>query len=98
MSSSLTIVLADDHAVVRAGLRALLERSMTCTLVGEVCNGPEELDLVERLQPTLLVVDLMMPVGSRSLVRCVRPPRRRGLLFSPCMPMSPTCVKHSVSE
>lgn len=57
----LTIVLADDHAVVRSGLRALLESELECTIVGEAGNGPEALSLVERLQPTLLVVDLMMP-------------------------------------
>lgn len=61
MSNPLTIVLADDHAVVRSGLRTLLERSMPCTVVGEAGNGPEALALVERLQPILLVVDLMMP-------------------------------------
>ncbi|WP_205703920.1 response regulator transcription factor [Candidatus Chloroploca sp. Khr17] len=57
----LTIVLADDHAVVRAGLRALLENEMDCSVVGEAGNGLEALALVERLQPSLLVVDLMMP-------------------------------------
>lgn len=59
--SPLTIVLADDHAVVRSGLRALLESELVCAVVGEAGNGPEALALVERLQPTLLVVDLMMP-------------------------------------
>ncbi len=59
--SPLTIVLADDHAVVRAGLRSLIEGEITCQVVGEAGNGPEALALVERLQPDLLVVDLMMP-------------------------------------
>jgi DNA-binding NarL/FixJ family response regulator len=59
--NGLTIVLADDHSVVRAGLRSLLERELACTVVGEAGNGPEALALVERLQPSLLVVDLMMP-------------------------------------
>ncbi|RRR70900.1 MAG: DNA-binding response regulator [Candidatus Viridilinea halotolerans] len=59
--SPLTIVLADDHAVVRSGLRALLESELECAVVGEAGNGPEALSLVERLQPMLLVVDLMMP-------------------------------------
>ena len=59
--STLSIVLADDHAVVRAGLRALVENELACEVVGEAGNGPEALALVERLQPSLLVVDLMMP-------------------------------------
>ncbi len=61
MNGSLTIVLADDHSVVRAGVRSLLERELPCIVVGEASNGPEALALAERLQPDLLVVDLMMP-------------------------------------
>lgn len=57
----LTIVLADDHHVVRSGLRVLLENEMNCTVVGEAGNGPEALALVERLQPDLLIADLIMP-------------------------------------
>jgi len=57
----LTIVLADDHHVVRSGLRVLLENEMNCTVVGEAGNGPEALAMVERLQPDLLIADLIMP-------------------------------------
>lgn len=57
----LTIVLADDHHVVRSGLRVLLENDLACTVVGEAGNGPEALALVERLQPDVLVADLIMP-------------------------------------
>lgn len=57
----LTIVLADDHHLVRSGLRVLLENDLACTVVGEAGNGPEALGLVERLQPDLLVADLIMP-------------------------------------
>ncbi|MFQ3661951.1 MAG: response regulator transcription factor [Chloroflexaceae bacterium] len=57
----LTIVLADDHHVVRSGLRVLLENEMPCTVVGEAGNGPEALAMVERLQPDLLIADLIMP-------------------------------------
>lgn len=57
----LTIVLADDHHVVRSGLRVLLENDLSCNVVGEAGNGPEALALVERLQPDVLVADLIMP-------------------------------------
>ncbi|NWF79431.1 MAG: response regulator transcription factor [Chloroflexi bacterium] len=57
----LTIVLADDHHVVRSGLRVLLENDLSCHVVGEAGNGPEALALVERLQPDVLVADLIMP-------------------------------------
>src|SRR5687767_227837 len=59
--SELRIVLADDHHVVRGGLRALLQGELAGTVVGEAGSGPEAVAMVERLQPDLLVVDLMMP-------------------------------------
>jgi two-component system response regulator NreC len=59
--STVTIVLADDHHVVRQGLRALLEAQADFQIVGEAGDGLEAVDLVERLQPDVLVLDLMMP-------------------------------------
>ena len=58
------IVLADDHHVVRQGLRALLETEPGFRVVGEAGDGLEAIRLVERLQPHVLVVDLMMPALS----------------------------------
>jgi DNA-binding NarL/FixJ family response regulator len=56
-----TVVLADDHNIVRYGLRLVLEAEPDFHIVGEAANGIETLQLVERLQPDLLVLDLMMP-------------------------------------
>ena len=56
-----TVVLADDHPVVRAGLRALLEAETDLEVVGTADDGLETLRLVARLKPHVLVVDLMMP-------------------------------------
>jgi two-component system response regulator NreC len=56
-----TIILADDHHVVRQGLRALLEAEPDFSVVGEAADGLQVLNLVERLQPDVLVLDLMMP-------------------------------------
>lgn len=56
-----TIVLADDHQVVRQGLRAILEAEPNFRVVGESGNGVEVVRLVERLGPDVLVLDLMMP-------------------------------------
>ena len=56
-----TIVLADDHHVVRQGLRTLLETEPDFGVVGETGDGLEAVDLVGQLQPNVLVVDLMMP-------------------------------------
>ena len=54
----LTIVLADDHHVVRDGLRVLLERELDCSVVGEAGDGQEAVALVElgRLLPASIVI------------------------------------------
>ncbi|NJN67885.1 MAG: response regulator transcription factor [Chloroflexaceae bacterium] len=56
-----TIVLADDHQVVRLGMRTLLEAEEDFSVVGEASDGLEADRLVERLKPDILIVDLMMP-------------------------------------
>jgi two-component system, NarL family, response regulator NreC len=61
MSAATTIVIADDHPVVREGLRTVLEREPDLTVVGEASDGIETLQLVERLKPTLLILDIRMP-------------------------------------
>jgi DNA-binding NarL/FixJ family response regulator len=57
----LTLLLADDHQIVRQGLQAILKTEPDFRLVGEAADGPETLRLVERLRPDVLVLDLMMP-------------------------------------
>jgi two-component system, NarL family, response regulator NreC len=56
-----SVVLADDHAVVRQGMRALLDAQPGLRVVGEASDGREALSLTERLRPAVLVVDVMMP-------------------------------------
>jgi DNA-binding NarL/FixJ family response regulator len=76
--SALTIVLADDHQVVRSGLRTLLEADLGARIVGEASDGLEALQLVERLQPDILIVDLMMPgLTGLEVTRRVRQPGRQ---------------------
>ena len=55
------IVLADDHTIVRQGLRLLLEAEPDFSIVGEASDGLEVAGLVDRLRPDVLVLDLMMP-------------------------------------
>jgi two-component system, NarL family, response regulator NreC len=57
----LTIVLADDHHVVRQGLRTLLEGALDCSVVGEAADGRAAIELVKRLLPMVLVVDMVLP-------------------------------------
>jgi len=56
----ISIVLADDHQIVRHGLKALLEAEADFEVVGEASDGIEAVNLVESLQPGVLVTDLMM--------------------------------------
>jgi DNA-binding NarL/FixJ family response regulator len=55
------IVLADDHPIVREGLRAVLETQSDFEVVAEVENGREAVSAVTRLQPDILLLDLEMP-------------------------------------
>ena len=80
-----TIVLAEDHAVVRQGIRALLEREPDLSVVGEAADGLEAVDLVERTQPDVLVLDLTMPgLGGLDVALRVtrRSPRTRIVILS----------------
>ena len=56
-----TIVLADDHTMIRHGLRSLLEAEADFSIVGEAADGLEVLELVQRIRPDILVLDLIMP-------------------------------------
>lgn len=80
-----TIVLADDHHIVRQGLRALLEAEPDFRVIGEAGDGLEAASLVERLQPDVLVLDLAMPgLSGLETARNVRrrAPRTRVLILS----------------
>lgn len=57
----LRLVLADDHALVRAGIRALVEKLPGVEVVGEAGDGAEALELVKARQPDLLLLDIAMP-------------------------------------
>ncbi len=63
---AITVVLADDHVVLRSGLRALLEAESGIDVVGEASTGDEAIDLVRSERPDVVVMDLSMP-GSGGL-------------------------------
>jgi DNA-binding NarL/FixJ family response regulator len=65
----ISIVLADDHGIVRAGLRALLEAQPDMDVVGEAEDAARAVELVLQRQPTVLVTDLSMPGGGLESIR-----------------------------
>jgi two-component system response regulator NreC len=70
---SVTIILVDDHPIVRQGLRHLLEGEPEFKVVGEAGDGIEGLFLAKRLMPNILVVDMMMPgLNGLEVVRQVK--------------------------
>ena len=61
MPTKIRILLVDDHAVLRAGLRALLEAEPDMEVVGEAGTGEEGIEMASRLHPDIVVMDLSMP-------------------------------------
>lgn len=61
MATEITVVLADDHALVRKGFRRMLEDDPTIKVVGEACDGSEAVALAKSLQPDVIVMDMAMP-------------------------------------
>jgi two-component system response regulator NreC len=55
------VLLADDHSIVRKGLRSILEEDSLFEVVGEASNGREAVELTESLQPHIVVMDVAMP-------------------------------------
>jgi DNA-binding NarL/FixJ family response regulator len=59
--TAITVLLADDHPIVRQGLRHLLEGNSEINVIGEAGDGIETIHLIKTLRPDVLVVDMMMP-------------------------------------
>jgi two-component system, NarL family, response regulator NreC len=71
--SMTTILLADDHNLVREGLKHLLRDESTYKLVGEARDGMEAVQLTEKLRPRVLLLDLMLPrLHGLEVIRQVR--------------------------
>ena len=55
------IILADDHNIVRAGLRSLLEKTCNISIIAEASNGREALELIRKHKPNIVLLDIAMP-------------------------------------
>jgi DNA-binding NarL/FixJ family response regulator len=62
-----SIVLVEDHAILREGLRALIELESDLRVVGETPNAAEAVPVVQKTRPTLVITDLAMPGGESGL-------------------------------
>ena len=77
MKAKIRIALADDHHLIRSGLKLLLGSDDSLEIVGEASNGSDALHLTETLAPDILVLDLSMP--GMDGMECLREIKRRGL-------------------
>src|SRR5215211_3424638 len=59
----ISVFIADDHALVRAGIRALVEKIQGVVVVGEAGKGKEVLERIQELRPNLMLLDITMPEG-----------------------------------
>ncbi len=75
--SIIRLILADDHAVVRSGLRMLLEAQPDIEIIAEAESGTEAVDLVESLKPDVILMDIQMPgisgIEATKLIREIVP-------------------------
>ncbi len=81
----ITVLLAEDHMIVREGLRALLEMETDIEVVGEARTGRQAVQLVERLRPAVVVMDIAMPLlngleATRRILKAI--PATRVLILS----------------
>lgn len=63
-SSQIRVLLADDHAVVRAGICQFMEQADDITVIAEAGHGQEAMDLITQIQPDVAVLDIQMPKAS----------------------------------
>ncbi len=56
------VIIADDHPLIRFGIRKLLEGTADINIIGEASNGQEAVELVEKYHPDVLILDLQMPI------------------------------------
>lgn len=85
MTPAVRIVLADDHTIMRSGLRLLLEREPDFSVVGEAADGRAAVEAVEQHAPDVLVMDIAMPHlnGIEATVRvCAAAPKTAVIILS----------------
>lgn len=83
--NTISVLLTDDHTVVRSGMARLLERDETIRIVGEAENGEQAYSLFNQLKPDIVVMDMSMPgIGGLEALRRIitKDPQAKVLMFS----------------
>ena len=95
--TKLRVFLADDHAVVREGLKALINAETGMTVVGEAADGQVACKQVPALRPDVVVMDVSMPglTGSQAMRDCDRNARPFAWWHSLCMKIKVTSASFS---
>ena len=97
-NESITVLLVDDHSVVREGLRSFLETQDRIEIVGEADSGEQALSLCEDFAPDVIILDLLM--GGMNGVETTRrvktiSPRSQIIILTSLMMMSMCCRRSS---
>jgi len=73
MTKPISVLIVDDHAIVRDGIRALLEQTADITVAGEAADGSQALTMVHALKPAVVLMDITMPqMGGIETTRRIR--------------------------
>ncbi|GAA1963110.1 response regulator transcription factor [Kitasatospora viridis] len=86
-AATISVLVADDQALVRQGLRAIIDSEPGLTVVGEAADGAEAVEAVRRLRPDVALMDVRMPrldgvAATRALLRAAAPPPTRILILT----------------
>lgn len=96
-SSPVRVLLADDHAVLRAGLNLLINKQEDFNIVGEASSGLETITMVEELQPDLLLLDISMPgLGGLDTIPTIKKKSPRIKILILTMHDDPQYLRHAL--
>jgi len=97
MTQKITVLLADDHALVRRGFRRLLEDDRSIAVVGEASNGEEAVRLAAELTPRVVVMDAAMPgMSGLAATRAIRASGRDTVILMLSMHSEETLVRQAL--
>jgi DNA-binding NarL/FixJ family response regulator len=97
MTQKITVLLADDHALVRRGFRRLLEDDSSIAVVGEASNGEEAVRLAAELTPRVVVMDAAMPgMSGLAATRAIRASGRDTVILMLSMHSEETLVRQAL--